>query len=409
MLVSKKKDIIALKKIKIVKHKNFLVISHVMTQPLGQVRWRKFASSFKEIDVCLLAPRIWTSIWLREKVIFSQNNIKDKNFEIRTLKTLKEGNDSYYLFKGIRGVLKKAKPDIIFMIGVNFAMVQVIIAKLIWAPKAKLVLFSMNAPENKLKWRRMHIRYPQNFIIDWVKWSFVLNGTDAVICHYPKLKKDIIKLGYKKPILVQTQIGINEDIYYPSEEKRIEKRNEIGLSNYTIGFAGRISEVKGIFDIADIMSSLPNNIELLVVGDGLDRERLIKQSKECNWNDRLFLTGYVPPKEVPDYMRAMDCLVVGSKTTSAWVDTFPNVVAQAMLLAIPVIGSSSGAIPFILGGLGLVFNESNQDELKQYIVELFSNPDLSTKIGNQLRERAIAEFSITSINNSFFSFITNNI
>lgn len=378
-----------------------MVISHTLTQPLAQIRWRKLALSNKNILIRLIAPRRWISRWLSKEVIYEEQNTSDGNFEIRTVDVTNQSNSYHYLIRGFRRAIKEFDPDVIYCIGVNFALIQTIIARRIWSPRSLLVFFTQGVPANRPRFKAINLRYPQNFIIEWLLWWFVLKGTDAGICHYPELEERLRRLGYRKPVFIQTQIGVNEDIYYPDPSDRAQLRASLRLEGFTVGFTGRITEIKGIFDIAAAFKQLPSDAHFLVVGDGPDYARLEELAKKEGWADRLHLTGYVSPYDVPKYMRAMDCFVLGSRTTKDWEDTFPNAVAQAMVTGLPVVGSSCGAIPFLLGGLGLVFREGDVDNLLVYLKSLYEDPDLSASMGAALRERGLKEFSTQGINESF--------
>ena len=56
------------------------ILSHVNAQPLGQVRWKRFANMFKEIDLHLISPCIWKSNYLTEPVVYEQEDSFVENF-----------------------------------------------------------------------------------------------------------------------------------------------------------------------------------------------------------------------------------------------------------------------------------------------------------------------------------------
>jgi glycosyltransferase involved in cell wall biosynthesis len=384
--------------------KRIVILSHVNAQPLGQVRWRRFASNYPDFEVHLISPKKWTSTYLSKSVSFSQSSLSDENFHIHTLNIYNDGNDSTYLFRNLLSKLKQINPDIIYVIGVNVAMIHAFILKCCFFRQAKLIAFTMSAPIEKIKFSWKHFRHPYSFFFEWLEWYFVLNLTDAIICHYPELQKNIMRLGYKKKILVQTQIGVDEELYKFKLETRLKLRYELNLSGFVIGFAGRVNKFKGILDIARLMSNLPNNVQLLIIGEGDDRMTIEEIAYNANWRDRLKMTGYVAPSEVVNYMSTIDCLVVPSRTTNDWVDTFPNVLAQGMTLGIAVIGSNSGAIPFMIGDNDLIFEEGKIEEMS-FLIEKFINDNVwMEQKSKRTNVRALEEFSTKGINNGFYQF-----
>jgi glycosyltransferase involved in cell wall biosynthesis len=105
----------------------------------------------------------------------------------------------------------------------------------------------------------------------------------------------------------------------------------------------------------------------------------------------------------------MDIFVLGSKETPTYIDTFPLVVAQAMTMGLPVVGSISGAIPYQLGGKGLLFPEGDAECLQQHLEHLIQESDARQLMGAALRERALEHFCIDAMNERFIEFVEHEV
>ena len=68
-----------------------------------------------------------------------------------------------------------------------------------------------------------------------------------------------------------------------------------------------------------------------------------------------------------------------------------------MACGVPVIGSSSGAIPEVIGDAGLVFPERDHDALTSALEALRLEPDRRHSLAEAGRERARAHFSNQTI------------
>ncbi len=78
-------------------------------------------------------------------------------------------------------------------------------------------------------------------------------------------------------------------------------------------------------------------------------------------------------EELPHHLAKMDVLVLPSRTTPEWVEQFGHIFLEAMAMGVPVIGSSSGEIPNVIGDAGLVFKEGDTAQLAAYLGRLYRN------------------------------------
>ena len=151
---------------------------------------------------------------------------------------------------------------------------------------------------------------------------------------------------------------------------------------FTIGFAGRLVAQKGIEDLIAAVRRLAFPFRLLVVGDGPLREHV--ERADLGRGELELRTG-LRSDAMPELYRQMDVLVLASRTTTTWAEQFGKVLCEALLCGTPVIGSSSGEIPWVVttSGGGLLFNEGDADELAQRITELQADPGRRESLARQ--------------------------
>ena len=89
----------------------------------------------------------------------------------------------------------------------------------------------------------------------------------------------------------------------------------------------------------------------------------------------------------------MDVLVLPSLTTPGWVEFFGRVLVEAMACEVPIIGSSSGEIPNVIGDAGLIFHEGDADDLKDKLLLLARNESLKSELAALGKKRAIEKYS----------------
>jgi glycosyltransferase involved in cell wall biosynthesis len=151
-----------------------------------------------------------------------------------------------------------------------------------------------------------------------------------------------------------------------------------------IGFVGRVVPEKGVDVLVDALA--PLDARLLVVGDGAARPAL--EARTARWAaGKAFFVGASADTDVPHHLACMTALVLPSRTTATWTEQFGHVLIEAMAAGVPVIGSSSGAIPEVIGDAGLIFPEGDARALRGEIVRLLDHPGLRADLGARGRAR----------------------
>jgi glycosyltransferase involved in cell wall biosynthesis len=142
---------------------------------------------------------------------------------------------------------------------------------------------------------------------------------------------------------------------------------------FTIGFAGRLVPAKGIRDLLAAVATLPFEFRLLVVGDGALRGEVERADLGRGTLD--LRTG-IRSAQMPEHYREMDVLVLPSRTTATWAEQFGKVLCEALLCGVPVVGSRSGEIPWVIetSGGGRTFPEGDVGALAGLLAELRDDP-----------------------------------
>jgi glycosyltransferase involved in cell wall biosynthesis len=122
---------------------------------------------------------------------------------------------------------------------------------------------------------------------------------------------------------------------------------------------GRLVWEKGHQDVVRSLAVLRRrgapDARLVIVGAGREERRLRRVASELGVGDRVEFRGFVPHDEVPALLARASCLVLASLPTPHWEEQFGMVLVEAMAARLPVVASSSGAIPEVLHGYGDLF------------------------------------------------------
>ncbi|MGC8880231.1 MAG: glycosyltransferase [Anaerolineae bacterium] len=201
--------------------------------------------------------------------------------------------------------------------------------------------------------------------------------------------------GFKKHIAVIPQLGVNEGLFRPLRNAAL--REALGLSAFTVGYVGRLVTEKGVHFLLEALIKLQFPWHWLIVGRGPIEEEIRNTAQRHGVNDRIRWIGTVEHDKVAHYLNAMDVLVLPSVSTPRWKEQFGHVLIEAMACGIPVIGSSSGAIPEVIEDAGLIFPEGDVEALRERLSMLHENDKLRTNLGQRGRVRVLKKYTNRSI------------
>ncbi len=96
---------------------------------------------------------------------------------------------------------------------------------------------------------------------------------------------------------------------------------------------------------------------------------------------------------MPLRLGELDVLVLPSLTRPNWKEQFGRVLIEAMACGVPVIGSSSGEIPYVIGDAGLIAAEGNVAALRASLQRLAGDRALRTELAARGRRRVLERFT----------------
>ncbi len=219
--------------------------------------------------------------------------------------------------------------------------------------------------------------------------SYVLNKADYVVGRNAESIEILRRKGYAGPAQVVPN-AVDVELF-TRDANRERTRNARNWNDFVIGYAGRLVESKGVFDLLEATKQL-ENVQLIFIGDGEARAELEKRAGKS-----VHFLGAQPLEKLPQLFSALDCLVLPSRTTASWKEQFGRVLIEAASCGVPVVGSDSGAIPLVVGqgnnAMGLIFREGDVAALSAALIRLQTDPNLARKLGAIGARRARDEFS----------------
>jgi glycosyltransferase involved in cell wall biosynthesis len=176
-------------------------------------------------------------------------------------------------------------------------------------------------------------------------------------------------------------------------------RERADSTPFTVGYAGRLVPEKGIDDLLAAIGRLDAPVRLLVAGGGPLLPRVEAASRDGVEVEVLSGLAYESMGEVLD---RMDVLVLPSRTTPTWAEQFGRVLVEAMSRGVPVVGSDSGEIPWVIEvtGGGIAFPEGDVERMAAAIASLRGDPALRAELGRRGAEAVDRLFTVSAATDS---------
>ena len=288
-----------------------------------------------KIKVCIILPNLKCGGSERFISIIC-NHINTENFDIELY--VLDGSDPFYKITnpGIRSfflsvknvrrslptilkITKRTKPDIMFTAS-NHLNVFLSIFKFLFPKKIKFVAreSSIVSINNKTS------KYGR--IYEWLVKNFYKN-IDHIICQSVAMQNDLVthyRIKKEKTIIIPNPV---EPLVVPVSGHK-EK------TAYKFFTVGRLSCEKGIDRLLNSLAKVAVDFTFHIIGDGPEKSNLQKLTTTLNLQNKVFFEGQkLNPYE---NMSNADLFLIGSH-----YEGFPNVLLEAGILGIPVVGFNS--------------------------------------------------------------------
>lgn len=153
----------------------------------------------------------------------------------------------------------------------------------------------------------------------------------------------------------------------------LEEKGLAGKEIYMM--VNRMVKEKGIYDVLYgwnmYLKSVGNkNKILLMIGNGPERENLMRLAGDLGVKDSILFIQQLPNEKVRGLYKYAKALILGSLPNPMWQEQFGYVLAEAITSGCPVVSTYSGAIPEVIGDAGILFAPGNPVELKNALEKI---------------------------------------
>ncbi|HEV8549831.1 MAG TPA: glycosyltransferase family 4 protein [Polyangiaceae bacterium] len=212
------------------------------------------------------------------------------------------------------------------------------------------------------------------------------------------------KPGYAERPSHYGPLGVDVELFRPEPSAKRSAREELGWSNDgppVVGFVGRFVPEKGLAVLMQALDGVSSPWRALFLGGG-PLEPAIR-AWAARYGDRVRIAT-APHDRVPAFVNAMDLLCAPSESARHWKEQFGRMIVEAFACGVPVIGSDSGEIPFVVGEGGVIAPEQQVAAWTRAIGELVDDAPRRRELGIRALERARSVFSWPVVARQYLDF-----
>lgn len=212
-----------------------------------------------------------------------------------------------------------------------------------------------------------------------------LRAATTVVAVSSPMADQVQQLSGRRAIVVPN--GADPELFDPA--RVVPARGAWSDSGLVVGWSGGLRAWHGLDLLLDAVAALPQDITLLVVGDGPARVDVEAHARRLGLSGRIFITGLVPRDAMPSYVAAMDVGVVADERTGV---ASPMKLLEYMAMAKAVVVPDLRNLRDVVTAeqTGLMFRPGRAEDLRTAICRL-ADAALRQRLGRAAREIVVRD------------------
>lgn len=384
---------------------SLLMIGHMYATAFNRRKLNPLAAFFK--ITCVTWDLDSGTLFGRPLAEFEQEDHRPEYQLKRLPRWPRKSTHTRYFHSFLKNVLREKSFDLIFVDSEPWGFIR-------WQTWALARLIQPECLFGEFSWENIERPGLKGRILSLV-YRLAAKTHDFSISGNAACRKIFLKYGSKPETnLIAAQLGVETREFRPADSnEKVRLRCELGLPTnaFLIGYCGRLTDSKGLPELIlaaeHLRTCYPTKlIHLAMLGHGDMSEKLGIYAASNPW---LHVLKPRPHREVAVFMRSLDLFVLASKPVSSgpdfWEEQFGHVLIEAMAAGVPTLGSSSGAIPEVIGMPEAIFTHSNLDSLISTMTRWLQNDHALSVLANHQRQRTLSLYSHESLAEIWANFL----
>ena len=207
-------------------------------------------AQFDDVELTVIVPPYWRD----ERGVMPLERVHTQGYQLIVEPMLLNGHFHLHFYPGLGKHVRRLEPDIVHIDEEPYNVATFQAMRLAKRAGAKALFFT---------WQNLKRTYP--FPFSFIE-GYNLEKADYAIAGNQEAVEVWRGKGYKGPIRVIPQFGVDPEIYEPGTTPH--------ASRFTIGYVGRLVEEKGVQVLLQAMDGLAGEWRLRILGSGPNQSQL---------------------------------------------------------------------------------------------------------------------------------------
>jgi glycosyltransferase involved in cell wall biosynthesis len=274
-------------------------------------------------------------------------------------------------------LVKSKKIDIIHSHGYKSDILGLIVARLSG-------IRALTTPHGFVDVSDWKLRIYYNVGNKFFKWFDVVAPLSEQLC------LDVEGFGVAKKKIKYIRNGVDlDEVETIRTDAECTLKKDIGVKR--VGFIGQITRRKNVFDILDVFETLHRKygkLELVLLGDGEQREELQNYANNLNSGLSIKFLGFQDNRL--EWLKTFDIFVITST-----LEGIPRCLMEAMAMGVPVAAYDIPGVDQLIthGDTGLLAPLGDKQELSDCWEKILYNENYAKEISESARSNVHEKFS----------------
>ena len=251
---------------------------------------------------------------------------------------------------------------------------------------AALVQSALGRPTRIVRTRHISAPVPRGPLSRWL----YMRAAAYVVTTGEALKRELVERnGYRANRIESVPTGQDAGHFRPGERPVMRARFGLPQDRMLVGIVATLRSWKGHAVLLEAMARVLPGVDLVIVGDGPQREAIEKRIEQLDLRDRVHMQGQ--QADVLPWLRAFDIFALPSTANEG----VPQALVQAMLCELPCVTTAVGGIPELAEHerTALIVPPGDAQALAAAIERLVIDEGLRRELGETARKRCVESYS----------------